>query len=174
MWPASDDRVVNTCQGLDWLRALAVTLWFHTSPISSIPDALDVFEDAFRGVSQYGAYAAQPHPSHTSAEDVYDVRYHLIKLYSDRAHPLEKIVTPTTHGTGDHLDHRLGWFLARALQSLGYSHMAVQRQDQHHLEFASQLECLGLWHWAVYALLHLSDPKQRKVKVCESLGRHVR
>ena len=65
MWPASDDRVVNTCQGLDWLRALAVTLWFHTSPVSSIPDALAVFEDAFRGVSQYGAYAAQPHPSHT-------------------------------------------------------------------------------------------------------------
>ena len=66
---------MNTCQGLDWLRALAVTLWFHTSPVSSVPDALSVFEDAFRGVSQFGPYAAPPHPAHTAAADgVYDVR----------------------------------------------------------------------------------------------------
>jgi len=178
VWHGSSDKLFNTCDGLEWQRALAVTLWFHTPPTASVSDALTVFEDAFQGLSQFGAYASPPLPEYfqdrESTDQVYDIRYHLLKLYSDRGHPLEKLVTPTTHGSGNHLDHRLGWFLAQVLQSLGYHHMAVQRSDQHHLEFASQLECLGLWHWAVFVLLHLNDAKHRKAKVQETLGRHVR
>ena len=48
VWPGSDDVVFNTCQDLDWVRAFAVTLWFYTSPVASISDALIAFEDAFK------------------------------------------------------------------------------------------------------------------------------
>ena len=173
VWPASDDKTINACQGLDWTRALAVVLWFFCTPVSSVSDALAAFEDAFQGLSPFGAYAQAPRPRLGLQEDAFDVKYHLLKLYADRGHPLEVVVTPTTHAAS-HTDHRLGWFLARVLETLGYRHMAVHRRDQHHLEFAAQLEAGGLWHWAVYVLLHLHDPDHRQTKVGEVLGRHVR
>ena len=103
----------------------------------------------------------------------YDVKYHLLKLYCDRSHALEHILTTATH-TPDYLDHRLSWFLGESLRSLGYLHMSPDKRDALHLSFSAQLEALGLWHWAIYVLLHLSDRRHRRSQVIRVCGLHIR
>ena len=49
------------------------------------------------------------------------------------------------------------WHVLHALQALGYSHISEQDLNHLHVSFASQLEGLGLWHWAVFVLLHIQD-----------------
>jgi nuclear pore complex protein Nup98-Nup96 len=174
VWPGSE-TALNTCEDLDWLRCLGQHLWYFTSPSASIADALSAYEEAFtEGDTQFGVYAAPPTPSYAnSEEDVFDVKFQLMKLYANRTYPLERIVTPVTH-TPDHLDHRLGWLVAQVLRSLGYRHLSEEKRDRHHAEFASQLESLGMWHWSVFVLLHLSDATQRRACVKDVLGRHVK
>ena len=41
-----------------------------------------------------------------------------------------------------------------------------------HSGYASQLEARGEWHWAVFVLLHLSDPEAREKAVRDALERH--
>ena len=87
---------------------------------------------------------------------------------------MESIITPATH-TPDQLDHRLGWFVGQFLRTIGYMHISTTREAQIHIEFASQLESLGLWDWSIYVLLHLhgteqgddGDAKIRKKHVCQ-------
>ena len=51
------------------------------------------------------------------------------------------------------------------LQSLGLDTLSEGAAEELHLNYAAQLEQEGLWHWAVFVLLHLSDPL-RCVCVC--------
>ena len=51
--------------------------------------------------------------------------------------------------------------------------LSFNYRDSLHASFASQLEAVGLWHWAVFVLLHLSNAGQRKALSKDVLGRHV-
>jgi nuclear pore complex protein Nup98-Nup96 len=82
--------------------------------------------------------------------EVYDLKYHLLKLYSNRTHPIERIVTPTTH-TPDHLDHRLGWFIAQVLRALGYRHLSDVKSDQV-CSSGKILACMPFQYFHVYDL----------------------
>ncbi len=157
VWPGSEDTV-NTCDDLDWLRAFGLHLWYFTSPAASISDALNLFEEAFqKDTSQFGAYAQPPRPGYAqngpvSDDLLFDIRFHLLKLYSSKAHKIEAIVVPKSYSENP-LDYKLGWLVAELLASLGYTHMA--RRDMMHMDFAAQLESMGLWHWSIFVLLHL-------------------
>lgn len=39
-------------------------------------------------------------------DTIYDLRYHLLQLFSKRSHPLESLLNPATH-TPDPMDYRL-------------------------------------------------------------------
>ena len=88
VWRGSENSVINTSEGLDWKRAFAITLWFLSTPSSSIADALADYESAFLGHPQYGQYAVAPKPAYeveapTESEtslEIYDMKYHLIKV----------------------------------------------------------------------------------------------
>ena len=108
------DDVVNVCESLDWKRALAVHLWYLSSPIASITDVLDLYESSFNGEPS-DVYAAAPLPDYkdedydaeiSSGKKTYDLCYHLLKLYCTGDHPLEELLNPLTH-TADPLDYRL-------------------------------------------------------------------
>jgi len=43
------------------------------------------------------------------------------------------------------------------LSSLGYKHLSPVHHTAICMSYASQLESCGLWHWAVFVLLHLHD-----------------
>ena len=121
VWPGTE-LTVNTCDNLDWLRAFGTHLWYLTSPAASISDALNLYEEAFqKETTQFGAYAKAPCPSYiventtatndSSAEDIFDIRFHLLKLYGNKAHKIESIVVPKTY-TNQPLDNKLGWLVS--------------------------------------------------------------
>ncbi|BES93176.1 Nuclear pore complex protein nup98 [Nesidiocoris tenuis] len=175
----TSDGVLNACQDLSWLRAFALHLWYFTPMSSSVTDALDEYEKSFNGPEDEN-YSCQPLPLYmnqfpvesSTNKPVYDVRFHLLKLFSSKSHPLEPLLNPASF-TPDALDYRLCWFLMRALMELGYSHVNLYSSCVVHMSFASQLEAHGLWHWAVFIVLHLPDEEKREKYVKDLLDRHV-
>ncbi|XP_074651968.1 nuclear pore complex protein Nup98-Nup96-like [Tubulanus polymorphus] len=185
VWPSSQ-MLINSCETLDWKRALALHLWYLCQSNSTIADALAEYETAFKGRSEHGPYCCSPYPPYLEenpsdipdemADDrrsiIYDCCYHLLKLYSQRAHRMERILAPTT-STPNHLDYRLSWHLLQALKSLGYTHLSEYHESLIHANYISQLETVGLWHWAIFVALHNSDSERREKTVRDLLNRHV-
>lgn len=150
---------------------------YSCSPSATISDALSLYDASFEGSGPWGSYAAPPLPPYLedsvdvdalkAAGDsgqrdehaVYDMCYHLLKLYADRAYPLHRVLAPTT-STPDHLDARLSWSVWRALQALEYTQLSDYRASSLCAGFAAQLETLGLWHWATFVLLHIQNPSR--------------
>ncbi|XP_072230778.1 nuclear pore complex protein Nup98-Nup96 isoform X2 [Leuresthes tenuis] len=181
VWQSSDS-VVNVCSELDWKRCVAVHLWFMLPPTASVADALTKYEAAFQGSDEGGKYACAPLPPYLEAEEeeeegeeskrpLYDLCFHLLKLYSDRHYSLQQLLDPLTV-TWQRLDYRLSWHLWGVLQALHYSHLSASRQGLLHASYAAQLESAGLWHMAVFILLHIPDHTQRERAVREMLTLH--
>ncbi|KAM7397467.1 hypothetical protein PAMA_005657 [Pampus argenteus] len=184
VWQSSDS-VVNVCSELDWKRCVAVHLWFMLPPTASVADALTKYEVAFQGLCEGGKYACAPLPPYLEAEQpdmeeeqeepskrqLYDLCFHLLKLYSDRHYGLQQLLEPLTV-TWQRLDYRLSWHLWGVLQALHYSHLSASRQGLLHASYAAQLESVGLWHMAIFILLHIPDDTQRERAVRELLTLH--
>ncbi|KAM3600735.1 uncharacterized protein V6R79_001514 [Siganus canaliculatus] len=185
VWQSSDS-LVNVCSELDWKRCVAVHLWFMLPPTASVADALAKYESAFQGASEAGRYACAPLPPYLetdpldmdeeedeeeSKRPLYDLCFHLLKLYSDRHYSLQPLLDPLTV-TWERLDYRLSWHLWGVLQALHYSHLSSSRQGLLHTSYAAQLESAGLWHMAVFILLHIPDHTQRERAVREMLTLH--
>lgn len=177
----ASDRQINTCCDLDWLRAFALHLWYMTPFIGSLTDALLMYEKAFPNGSNAGYYAKPPYPPYCNSNlsdqvdlenSIFDVRFHLLKLFSSKYHPLEPMFNPATY-TDDNLDYSMSWFLMRVLSSLGYSHVSEEAACLVHSSFAAQLEAEGLWYWAIFVLLHVPNPVRRKNVVKDMISRHI-
>uniref|UniRef100_A0A3B5QKF7 Nuclear pore complex protein NUP96 C-terminal domain-containing protein n=1 Tax=Xiphophorus maculatus TaxID=8083 RepID=A0A3B5QKF7_XIPMA len=184
VWQSSGSAV-NVCSELDWKRCLAVHLWYLLPPTASVADALVAYEAAFQGSTEAGRYACTPLPPYLdgapSLEEeeeeperpLLDLCFHLLKLYSDRLYGLQPLLDPLTI-TWRRLDYRLSWHLWGVLQALRYTHLAAPRQGLVHAAYAAQLESAGLWHLAVFILLHVPDHRseQRERAVRELLALH--
>lgn len=174
---------VNCCKNLNWKQALALHLWYHCEPNASIQDAVAEYDKSFQGDKKY---SLKPYPSYinsldmdvemtddkaTEHETVYDTCYHLLKLYCDRAYRLDQLLIPETYTT-DHLDYRLSWLLHLALSSVGFN-IPVDLSCTLHMNFASELESINMWHWAIFVYLHHPDSEMRMKNVKDVLLRHV-
>ena len=88
VWRGSGNSLINTSKGLDWKRAFAITLWYLSTPSSSIADALADYEAAFSGHPQHGQYAVAPKPTYQSeaqmpsetSREPYDIKFHILKV----------------------------------------------------------------------------------------------
>lgn len=89
-------------------------MWYLSSPTSSITDALLAYEKSFKTEEFFSlpptpAYMEEnggSHNEHERRKSIYDLRYHLLQLFSKRSHPLESLLNPATH-TADPMDYRL-------------------------------------------------------------------
>uniref|UniRef100_A0A6Q2X1J3 Nuclear pore complex protein Nup98-Nup96 n=1 Tax=Esox lucius TaxID=8010 RepID=A0A6Q2X1J3_ESOLU len=180
----STDCVVNVCSELDWKRCLAVHLWYMLPPTASIADALAKYEVAFQGTDEGQKYACAPLPPYLDQSEqldmeeededkrpLYDICFHLLKLYSDRHYSLQQLLDPLTV-THERLDYRLSWHLWSVLQALHYTHLGLSRQGLIHTSYAAQLESAGLWDLAIFVLLHIPDDTLRERAVREMLHLH--
>uniref|UniRef100_A0A4W5LLJ3 Nuclear pore complex protein Nup98-Nup96 n=1 Tax=Hucho hucho TaxID=62062 RepID=A0A4W5LLJ3_9TELE len=179
----STDCVVNVCSELDWKRCVAVHLWYMLPPTASIADALAKYEAAFQGSAEGQKYACAPLPPYLDQSDpldmdeeeskrpLYDICFHLLKLYSDRHYSLQELLDPLTV-TWERLDYRLSWHLWSVLQALHYTHLSHARQGLIHTSYAAQLESAGLWDMAIYVLLHIPEDMLRERAVREMLQLH--
>ncbi|XP_068436301.1 nuclear pore complex protein Nup98-Nup96 isoform X3 [Clinocottus analis] len=191
VWQSSDS-VVNVCAELDWKRCVAVHLWYMLPPTASVADALARYEAAFQGSCEGGRYACAPLPAYLEAEPpdmmeeeeeeeaeaepkrpLHDLCFHLLKLYSDRHYSLQQLLDPLAV-TWRRLDYRLSWHLWAVLQALHYGHLSAARQGLLHAGYAALLESRGLWHMAVFILLHIPDHTQRERAVRAMLTLHCR
>ncbi|XP_077402724.1 nuclear pore complex protein Nup98-Nup96 isoform X2 [Vanacampus margaritifer] len=188
VWQTSES-VVNVCSQLDWKRCVAVHLWFMLPPTASVADALAKYQDAFQGSCEGGKYACAPLPPYLEEEQadmdhedeeeeeeefkqpLYDVCFHLLKLYSDRHYGLQPLLEPLS-ATQERLDFRLSWHLWGVLQALHYTHLSAASQGMLHASYAAQLESAGLWHLAVFILLHIPNHAQRERAVRAVLNLH--
>lgn len=103
---------------------------------------------------------------------MYDLRYHILQLYSKRSHSLETLLNPATH-TPDPMDYRLSWLLLQTFEALGYRHCSELSECQLHAGLATQLENYGLWEWSIFVLLHIKDRNRREIAVQNTLYRYV-
>ncbi|XP_052837184.1 LOW QUALITY PROTEIN: nuclear pore complex protein Nup98-Nup96 [Drosophila gunungcola] len=170
----SSQGAINLLEDNNWLTVLAMQLWYFTAPTSTITDALNAYNKAFQAEE---CYAEPPKPSYKDAptetkKPVYDLRYHLLQLYSKRTHSLEETLNPITH-TADPMDFRLSWLLLQTLRALGYRHCSPLTEARLSVDFASQLENEGLWHWSIFVLLHIKRRPQRERAVQQMLERNV-
>ncbi|XP_036379424.1 nuclear pore complex protein Nup98-Nup96 [Megalops cyprinoides] len=182
VWETSEG-CINVCSELDWKRCVAVHLWYMLPPTASVADALTRYEAAFQGSDESQKYACSPLPPYMdnlyeeldedgeSRRPLYDICFHLLKLYSDRHYSLQQLLDPCTV-TSNRLDYRLSWHLWNVLQALHYTHLSPQHQGLLHTSYAAQLESAGLWEMAVFVLLHIPDSMQRERAVREMLDLH--
>ncbi|XP_063041599.1 nuclear pore complex protein Nup98-Nup96 isoform X2 [Engraulis encrasicolus] len=176
----STNSCVNVCAELDWQRCVAVHLWYMLPPTASVSDALLKYEHAFQGSCDGLKYACAPLPPYLESGDpeemeesgmkipVYDICFHLLKLYCDRHHNLQHLLDPSTV-TVQRLDYRLCWHLWNVLQALNYTHLSPECQAHLHTSYAAQLESAGHWDLAIFVLLHISNSMQRERAVREML-----
>lgn len=82
--------------------------------------------------------------------------YKVIFFFFCRHYSLQQLLDPLTV-TWERLDYRLSWHLWGVLQALHYSHLSASRQGLLHSSYAAQLESAGLWHLAVFILMHIPD-----------------
>lgn len=68
---------------------------------------------------------------------------------------------------------RDSWLIQQLVTGLGYTHLADHVFALTHTNFATQLEAHGLWHWAIFVMLHLRDPARRRAAVQDLLLRHI-
>ena len=47
-----------------------------------------------------------------------------------------------------------------ALVSLNYKFISKECLENLHESYATQLQSFGLWHWAVFILMHIDDEKR--------------
>ncbi|XP_067619448.1 nuclear pore complex protein Nup98-Nup96 isoform X2 [Eurosta solidaginis] len=166
---------INTLDGIEWIKVLAIQLWYLSSPTASITDALLTYEKTFKSEEFYSlppipCYIDKSHLNEKYA--LYDLRYHLLQLFSKRSHPMESLLNPATH-TADPMDYRLSWLLLQTLEAIGYRHCSELSESQLHVGFASQLENNDLWEWAIFVLLHIKNRNQRELSVQNVLYRYV-
>ncbi|XP_029457822.1 nuclear pore complex protein Nup98-Nup96 isoform X2 [Rhinatrema bivittatum] len=187
VWQLSDQRSINVCSLLDWKRCLAIHLWYMLPPTAPIARALRMYEEAFQSPAEHETYASSPLPPYLEDSGIdleetleeeemakrplQDVCFHLLKLYSDRHYDLNQLLDPSSV-TSDHLDYRLSWHLWMVLQALNYTHLSEQCQGVLHASYAAQLESVGLWEWAIFVLLHITNARVRESAVRELLNRH--
>ena len=90
IWETSNTKI-NTCEGMDWIKAIAHHLWYVISPVGSITDALVEYEYAcgIRTDSQRDedVYAAEPTPSYAQSPSPFRLvtifyDYDLILIYN--------------------------------------------------------------------------------------------
>lgn len=60
-----------------------------------------------------------------------------------------------------------------ALLSVDYTHIQKSCMETLHDSYAHQLQSLGLWHWAVFVLMHIENDDRREQAVKSYLARHV-
>ncbi|CAF2416481.1 unnamed protein product [Rotaria sp. Silwood2] len=159
-------NLVDQNQTIYWQMALALHLWFANSTSDSISTIVRDFETAYQD-----HYWLEP-IAHYGNTKALDLRWKLLKLYTDDTYPIDNVFDVNSY-TQNAFDYRLSWMLYMTLQSLGSYPLSIENDACLHVNFARQLENLGFWQLAIFVLLHINEPTNRKRMVNEFLHRHA-
>ncbi|XP_070502956.1 nuclear pore complex protein Nup98-Nup96 [Chironomus tepperi] len=170
-----NNTTLNVFEDYNWLKCLALQLWYISSCVSSVTDSILAYE---QNSLNEDANVALPVPSYCKPEDsmnckFYDIRFHLMKLYSQRSHSLEVLLNPANYSK-DLMDYRLSFFVLQILETLGYHHISESCRLKILTSFADQLETNGLWEWSIFVMLHISEQNYREKAIHQLLYRYIK
>lgn len=149
-----ENQQVNICDSLEWRKAVAMHLWYVSPTERSLTHAINLYEEAFDTLGR----AKPPNPLYqeNAESKFYDIQFQLMKLFGDNNKPLEQVLNPFTH-TEDPTDYRLSWVLLQTLNALHVGLISENAKNHIHVNFAFQLENMGLYKWAIFVLLFIKD-----------------
>jgi len=163
--------------GLDWRRTFGLYLWFNDTPGTNLQEAVDAYVLAMTKSKTVARpvpwYQNSTGPS-GSEPPHFDFQFQLISLLTQPTMSLEDALNPLGM-TPSPFDSRQGWLfymlLSRSLHLSGFrSETSYTKICE---DFIFQLECLGLWEWAVFVALHYESAESRERTVRQLLERHV-
>ncbi|KAB0791096.1 hypothetical protein PPYR_02896 [Photinus pyralis] len=161
---------VNVLDGLKWKRILALYLWYICPPGVLLDEAVTEYTNAFEknGVANY------PVVEHNAlfSELVYDTQFQLLQLNHKAQDLLNKVLNPAGH-TSSICDYRFSWLLLQVLTSLKIGSLPSSICDAIHIRFATQLEAMGLWKWAAFAVLFVREATLKRNQLTSILERNL-
>jgi nuclear pore complex protein Nup98-Nup96 len=129
-----------------------------------------------------------------------DVLFHLLKLFCSHEYPLENVLEPLNYGS-NRLNYSIAFHISSILSKvlldqgdgrgrdfndrieLGFEDYDFAqsanlkgnsgKSDRLCVDYALQLETMGLWKWAAFILLHLELKQSRKENIQALLARNV-
>mmetsp|Transcript_18743 Transcript_18743/g.28067 ORF Transcript_18743/g.28067 Transcript_18743/m.28067 type:complete len:925 (-) Transcript_18743:181-2955(-) len=190
-------------RSISWLRAFGLFLWFAESEgKKSVESVLKSYLDATK--SSDGP-AVRPYPPHLSIRTsnnmrtdirLQDLRLSLLELYTKAEHEIKggmaQLLVPEK-SVPSLLDYTLSWHLHEVFcrpgidlkQILTVADGEYYREEAFHrvavliVSYASQLEAIGEWKWAIYVIMDASRSKhlrcyiRHETVVKEILCRHA-
>eukprot|EP00164_Ancoracysta_twista_P004745 GFYU01006426.1.p1 GENE.GFYU01006426.1~~GFYU01006426.1.p1 ORF type:complete len:464 (-),score=131.39 GFYU01006426.1:140-1438(-) len=189
--------------GLSWKRSLGLFVWYghlNTTPPAGADDMM--MEDEFPPRSIQGAMKAFKEAMHEgrvavplapwcadkneTCTDFLDTLYRILDIYCDHQASLPQLLCPSSSmGSPVVVDYRLSWHIAQLFYPPNDDGVVYETKPNVpvyedlapvHMNFVSELEYAGMWHWAVYVALHLptnaSKPQSRELVVKDLLARH--
>ena len=150
--------------GLDWKRAFGLRLYYAIKTDDPIEAAVKAFDADLEDKE--------------TAKPGEDVMYALLRLYaaSKLSQPmpsLESTLLPQNTDASA-MTARLSFQLYFALTTSFPSSTNHAAADTAIKLFAVQLECAGEWLWAMFALVHISDPQERQRQIQALLSCHAK
>ncbi|CAG8507664.1 2125_t:CDS:10 [Ambispora gerdemannii] len=188
---ASHILEVNVSQKLDWKRSLAMHVWYGLPIETEFKEVFEQYDDSFQKEEELSSpivwyneeksnerlltWKNLSSDTNDQQQKVYDVLYHLLKLFVEPAYPLEDILFPQSI-TPSPIDYRVSWFLQLLLtRSTEEDDDTLGNETLFNsvtCSFMSQLERLGLWEWALFVGLHFKDGKIRERIIKDLLTRY--
>jgi nuclear pore complex protein Nup98-Nup96 len=166
---------INLLHSLNWRQVFGLYFWYTLSPTESIGECLNTYRDSFKDGLADGGYAVLPYPLYyqpvANEEAPFDTCYHLLNLFVQRGYDLNLTFAPSG-STPHQLDYRLSWYLWIILSDIAFVHLDLKDLALLHVNFAIQLEAVGLWVWSIFVLQHLNTPSHRGRSVWEVLCRN--
>ncbi|OUM65674.1 hypothetical protein PIROE2DRAFT_7257 [Piromyces sp. E2] len=102
----------------------------------------------------------------------FDIVYHLLKYYVNHSYAKSKIFSPQNISS-DMLDYRISWLInSILLKSQPQNEEDKKIQDKLTISLAFQLENLGMWDWACYVCLFISEKNCREIAIKNLIYRY--
>ena len=174
--------VISERFDLDWERAFGLRLWYAIGPEDPLEVAVQKFaEDLESGevkkpLPGFVDERTSREPQDKTPESRDHILWGLLKLYAGSKTPISAPTLADTVDPMNTIGHPLGSRLSFQLYHLLALHFPQSdhtKADQITWDFATQLESTGDWVWALFAILHLSNPQQRKLAIQSLLAHHA-
>ena len=146
---------------IDWKRYLGLIMWYNLPPDTPLPFIIHTYEQLVNEgkvpfpVPVYIDEGPLEELVSWNVGDRFDITYYLMLLHASEEGRFGDLKTMFSafSSSPDPLDYHMIWHYKAILEAIG----TFNAENFHLLDlsFASQLLSLGLYHWAIYVVLHM-------------------
>ncbi|PVU99267.1 hypothetical protein BB559_000874 [Furculomyces boomerangus] len=188
----------NGCYEMDWKRSLGLIMWYKSNLSEPLFKSIEYYFGSFKArkaapplpnwlVSQVSNPCTENQSVNSSSPkgvfleqakkllelDIFDSQFQLLRLFGAPRDTLENYIHPNcfSPSSSARLPYIFSWILTK-ISGFKFKHGDASF-DYLVMDMSSQLELLGHWHLALFALLQISSYSTREILVTEVLSRSV-